>query len=511
MVSLLAAFAIALPVPPLRAQTLNLPNLGDESAAVLTPQMERKIGEGFYRELRRDPSFLDDFEVSGYVQELGQRLIAAGPEPGLGVEFFVLKDPQINAFAMLGGWIGVNSGLIIASESESEAASVLGHEIGHLTQKHLARGFSAGQRSSIASLVASALCLLAARSNPQVAGGCLMGAQAASVQSQLAYSRDFEREADRVGFDILRKGGFDVAAMPVFFERLQRSTRILDSNAPAYVRSHPLTTERIADVRNRAQGAAYRQVAGSLTFHLVRAKLRAMTDDTIDGSRDAVRFFTTQIEDKTYLDASAAYLGLAYAYLQAKNVAAAQAAFARLPKGVSHPMFDALAARIRVAAGDAEGALALLRAAAKRHAGSRAMQWQLIEVLQTVGKHDEALALLRDQAQLYRPDPKVYELQAKSYAATGKRLAQHQAFGEHYALLGALQPAIEQYQLARCSGEGDFYQLSIIDARIRTLWQTLLSERAEQSGGARKPPAGPGESLERGRPGIEQGIPNRCN
>ena len=527
------ALAAAVPVST-TAHAQNLPNLGDESAAALSPQMERKIGEGIYRELRRDPSYVEDAEVAGYVQDMGQRLLAAGPEPGMSVEFFVLQDAQINAFALLGGYIGVNSGLIVAAESESEAASVLGHEIGHLTQKHIARGVAAGQRSSMATLVMSAFCLLAARSNPQVAGGCLMAGQAAGVQSQLAYSRDFEREADRVGFDILNKGGFDVSAMPVFFERMQRSTRILESNAPAYVRSHPLTTERIADVRNRvqgrggqggaqgglqsgAQGGIYRQRADTLTFHLVRAKLRATADATVDGVRDSVKYFRTQLDDKTLAHPAAAYYGLAQAYLQGRDVAAAQAAFARIANPASHPMFETLAARIRRAAGDNDGALALLHAAIKRHAAApaaaafqaRALQFEMIDALQAAGKHAEALPLLRDQAQLYRTDPRVQQLLAKSYAATGKRLAQHQALGEHYALLGALQAAIEQYQLARCSGEGDFYQLSIIDARIRILWDSLLSERGDQAGG-RQPPSGEGSSAPRGPPRVEQGVPTRC-
>ncbi len=518
------AVTAAVPVST-SAHAQNLPNLGDESAAALSPQMERKIGEGIYRELRRDPSYVEDAEVAGYVQDMGQRLLAAGPEPGMSVEFFVLQDAQINAFALLGGFIGVNSGLIVAAESESEAASVLGHEIGHLTQKHIARGVAAGQRSSMATLVASAFCLLAARSNPQVAGGCLMAGQAAGVQSQLAYSRDFEREADRVGFDILNKGGFDVSAMPVFFERMQRSTRILESNAPAYVRSHPLTTERIADVRNRVQGGVqgglqggtYRQRADPLTFHLVRAKLRATADTTVDGVRDAVRHFRMQLDDKTLAHPAAAYYGLAQAHLQGRDVAAAQAALARIANPASHPMFETLAARIRRAAGDNDGALALLRAAIKRHAAapaaaafqSRALQFEMIDALQASGKHAEALPILSDQAQLYRSDPKVQQLLAKSYAATGKRLAQHQALGEHYALLGALQAAIEQYQLARCSGEGDFYQLSIIDARIRILWDSLLSERADQTGG-RQPAPGEGGSAQRGPPRVEQGTPTRC-
>ena len=522
----LAALALALPAPSLTppAHAQNLPNLGDESAAVLTPQMERKIGEGFYRELRRDPSFLDDAEVTAYLQELGARLLAAGPEPAMSVEFFVIKDRQINAFAMLGGYIGVNSGLITASESESETASVLGHEIGHLTQKHIARGFAAGKRSSMVSLVASALCLLAARSNPQVASGCLVASQAGAVQSQLAFSREFEREADRIGFDILDKGGFDVAAMPVFFERLQRSTRILESNAPSYVRSHPLTTERIADTRNRVQrgefaagqsserggrSTGYRAQAESLTFHLVRAKLRAGADDSIDGTRDVIKHFTTLIESRAGVYEAANYLGLAYAHLQAKNPAAARAAFARIANSAAHPMYAALDARIRRAAGDAAGALAVLRNALNRHSSSRALQLEVIESLQEAGRHAEALALLTGQLQLYRSDPKLHELQSKSYAAEGKRMAQYQALGEYFVLLGSLPSAIEQFQLARCTGEADFYQSSILDSRIRTLWQRLLDERAGEEGAGRTPASAESGGAPR-RPGVAQGMPTRC-
>ena len=509
------AVLLALPGPlmlgsaPAHAQ--NLPNLGDESAAVLSPQMERKIGEGYYRELRRDPSYLDDREITAYVQDIGYRLIAAGPDPRMDVEFFVIKDQQINAFAMLGGFIGINSGLIMAAQTESEMASVIGHEIGHLTQKHIARSFSAGQRASIAALVASALCLLAVRSNPQGAGTCLTGAQAAQVQTQLAYSRDFEREADRVGLDILNQGGFDVSAMPVFFERMQRAYRLYDSNAPVYVRSHPLTTERIADVQNRVQTLRPRAHADNLAFQLVRAKLRATMDESVDGARAAVKFFTAQTAEKTYTSATAAYLGLSYAHLLTKNVAAAETAFARIgrgPNSAAHPMLDTLSARIRQAAGDNEGAVKLLRASAARYPQLRHVQLSLVDGLQTAGRHDEALTLLREQMQLYRTDPKVFEMQAKSFAATGKRMAQHQALGEHYVLLGALQPAIEQFQIARCEGDGDFYQQSIIDARIRTLWESLIAERTDQQNAAQQAPSD--GSRRRGPPSIAQGVPGRC-
>ena len=517
--ALLTAAVFAAPAPlsvapllmPVQAHAQNLPNLGDESANALSPQMERKIGEGYYRELRRDASYLDDPEAIAYVQELGYRLIAAGPEPSMSVEFFVIKDQQINAFAMLGGYIGVNSGLIMAAQTESEVASVMGHEIGHLTQRHIARSVSAGQRASIASMVASALCLLAARSNPQGAGACLTGAQAAQVQSQLAYSRDFEREADRVGLDILNKGGYDVSAMPVFFERLQRATRVYDSNAPVYVRSHPLTTERIADVQNRVQTMRPRAYADSLGFFLLRAKLRATADESVDGARDAVKFFTSQLDDKSGANQIAASFGLAYARLTAKDAAGATAALARIPRAVTHPLIDTLTSRIRVLAGDTQGALKLLRDSAARVGAPRYVQLALIETLQTAGRHEETLELLRDQAQRFRSDPRVFELLSKSYAATGKRTLQHQSMGEHFVLLGSIQPAIEQFQIARCAGDGDFYQQSILDARIRTLWAGLIAERTDQQNeAARQPPQGPDGARRRGPLGIEQGVSARC-
>jgi beta-barrel assembly-enhancing protease len=258
------------------------------------------------------------------------------------------------------------------------------------------------------------------------------------------------------------------------------------------------------------QNLRARAHADNLAFQLVRAKLRATMDESIDGARSAVNFFTTQTTQKTYTSIAAAYLGLSYAHLLSKNVVAAEAAYARIPRGaigVSHPMIDTLAARIRQTAGDNDGAVKLLRASAARYPQLRHVQLSLVDGLQSAGRHDEALALLREQAQLYRTDPKVFEMQAKSYAATGKRMAQHQALGEHYVLLGALQPAIEQFQIARCEGDGDFYQQSIIDARIRTLWETLVADRTEQQKAADQ---GPADGARRRPPSIAQGVPGRC-
>jgi len=253
-----------------------LPDLGDVSQATISPQQERQIGEQSMFEIRADKSYLDDAEVSDYLNQLGYQLVANSNEPGQEFEFFALNDNTINAFAMPGGFIGVNTGLILTAQSESELASVLSHEIAHVTQHHLARMVAGQKFDSIASMAAIAVAILAARSNPDAAQATIAGAQAGAIQRQLNFTRTHEEEADRIGLATLQKAGFDIRAMPAFFERLQKATRLLEGNMPSWLRTHPITSDRIADIASRVQQTPYRLVADSRSFHLVRAKLQAM-------------------------------------------------------------------------------------------------------------------------------------------------------------------------------------------------------------------------------------------
>jgi predicted Zn-dependent protease len=160
---------------------------------------------------------VQDIEVTAYLQALGMRLVSGSPDNQLKFNFFVVQDNSINAFAMPGGVVGVHTGLILASNSESELASVLGHEIGHVTQHHLARMLAAQKGDTFKNIAGMALAILVARANPQLASGALTTASAVGVQSQLDYTREHEREADRIGLQILDSGGFDVRAMPAMF------------------------------------------------------------------------------------------------------------------------------------------------------------------------------------------------------------------------------------------------------------------------------------------------------
>ena len=464
-VALLSALLIAL--PPASAQ-MALPDLGGTADSTLTPQVERSIGEQVMADIRyHDPSYLDDPEVNEYLNQLGGRLVAVAPDVRQAFEFFAIRDPSVNAFALPGGFIGVNTGLITSSASESELASVMAHEIAHVTQRHIARMASEQEKMQIPMMAAMIAAILLGGSRPDLAAGAAAAVQGVGVQSQISYTRGFEREADRVGFQILAKAGFDPRAMAAFFEKLQRSTAVMDDGSvPGYLRTHPMSIERMSDAQNRAEHLRYKQTPDSLEYQLVRAKLRADSGDP----HDETIYFAALLRDRCYASEIATRYGLARAELRGRKLAAAQADLERLRAAkATSPMIDMLAADIRRAAGDDAGALAVLEAARTRYPQNRALLYADVETLLALGRNEQALSTLAEPLRLYKSDPQLRALQAKTYAALGKRLLQHQAQAEVYVLQGSLPAAIEQLELARGAGDGDFYQLSQVDARLRDL------------------------------------------
>ncbi len=472
--SLFLALALAA-APGARAQTL--PDLGESAQTELTPQQERRVGDSIMRDIRRDPDFISDPEVADYVQQVGFRLVAASPESRRHFEFFVVRDRTVNAFAMPGGYIGVHTGLLLAAQTESEFAGVLAHELAHVLQRHLARQFEAQAKATHLSLLAFALSVLAASSNPQAAQAGIVAAQAAPAAVFLNYSRDFEREADRVGYQILEASGYDTAGMPGFFERLQKSTRLYENNAPVYVRTHPLTTERLADMQNRQATAPYRQRPDSHEFQLVRAKLRAA-----DGrAEDAVAFFRTALAERRFADEAAVRYGYAAALARARDFKAADAEITAVRKTARpHPMYETLAARIKAGAGDLAGADRILAAASQTYPDFFAIKSDRAEILQRLGREKEAVALLDELAKRRPGDAQLYQMLAKSYAALGARTQQHRALAEAYYLQGSVPAAIEQLQFAQAAGDSDFYTLSAIDARLRELKRIQVEELKER-------------------------------
>ena len=469
---LLAALPL---VPPVARAQQGLPELGDASSSVLSPQMERKIGESVMRDIRfNHPSYVDDPEINEYLNVLGYRLLSAIPGARLDFEFFAVREASINAFAFPGGFVGMHTGLLSAADNESEVASVLAHEIAHVTQRHIARLFGAQQQIQLPTMIAMAAAILAARTRPDLAGGAVMAAQGAAIQGQLAYTRDFEREADRIGFQTLQAAGFDVRAMPTFFEKLQRFTRVTDDGkAPGYLRSHPLTADRIADAQNRTQNAPYRQDADSLEFHLVRAKLRADAGE----AREVAAYFRSALADRRFANETAARYGLASALLRNRQAGEAKAELASLQAGAPrNPMIDMLVARVLQANGETTEALARIKDGLARNPHYRPLLYAQINALLEAKRTPEALDVVNEQLRLTPRNPTLRGLQAKAYALLGKRLQQHQAQAEVYLLQGSLPAAVEQLQMAQSAGDGNFYELSVVDARLKELRAQLAAE-----------------------------------
>ncbi len=470
--NLLAVILLAVPA----ALAEGLPDLGDRAQSVFTPAQEKRLGEDIMREIRADSSYYDDAEVTDYVTRVGNRLLSRGTTTRQSFEFFMVRDPQINAFALPGGYIGVHTGLLLAAQSESELAGVMAHEIAHITQRHIARMISQQQGSQWLSIATLVVAILAARANSQVGEAAAAFGQAAAIQSQLNYSRDYEREADRVGLQLLDKAGYDPRGMELFFERLQRATRFYEG-APSYLRTHPLTHERIADIQNRAQDLPYRQVPDTLEFHLMRAKLKA----EFDSPRDVVTFYRDNLAERRFLSEAGSRYGLVVGLMRSKDHAGARRELATLRAQVKgNANIEALACRTHIAAGEQDAAFACYREALRQHPAHRALVYDYADALLIARQPDAALKVVEPRMQTHAEDHRLYLLQSRAYALQNKRFAHHRAQGEAYARMGNLSGAVEQLQIALKAGESDFYQLSATEARLRQL-RALDAERRKES------------------------------
>lgn len=481
---MLVAFALAAqPIVPARfAQPANaqtLPDLGDESQALFTPAQERKLGESVVRQIRAQGAYLEDPEVNDYLNELGQRLVLAVPDSKQDFEFFAVADPSINAFALPGGYVGVNTGLILLTQTESELASVLAHEITHVTQHHFTRSLAGQQRSLLYAIAALAVAIAASRaggsSSGQAANAAIASAQAISMQSQLNYTRENEFEADRIGFQRLDAAGFDDSGMAALMQRLQKQSRFSESNIPSYLRTHPITYERIAEAQARAQGKPYRQVQDSLEFHLVRALLKSYTGTP----REAVVYFDESLKEHKFNSEIAARYGLVASLLRADDLKRAKIELATLAKiAPPHPMIEAMTGHVLMESGELDAAITLFASALQRYPNKMQLVYDYPEALLKANRPREAVAFLDRELLRFPENGPLHRLAAQAYADLGKKMQQFRHQGEYYAWQGDLRSAVFQYEQASKAADGDFYQASVVEARLRTLRRELAEQQA---------------------------------
>jgi predicted Zn-dependent protease len=425
--------------------------------------MERQIGEQSMFQIRSDKNYMDDAEIADYLNQLGGRLVSNSPEPGDSFEFFAINDNSINAFALPGGFVGINTGLIQLTRSESELASVMSHEIAHVTQHHYAHMVSGTQYDSLAALAALAVAILAARNSPDTANAAIIGTQAGAMQHQLNFTRQNEREADVVGLSILEKSGFDTRAMPLFFERMQKATQMVEGNIPSYLRDHPVTHERIAYVEDRVQQFPYHLVPDSLEFQLIRARLIAFQKE----SDEAVAYFDSALGSKKFGNPIAQRYGLVLALLRNHQPQRAEQEFAVLHRqSPLNATIETLGGRIKQLDKQNRDIFAFYRTALKNFPEHHALIYDYAELLLQDQQYKEAIKLLEEQVNRDGNDPKLYELEARAYAALNKPQEEHHMLAYYHILHGDLQGTIIQLELAKQSGN-DYYQLSTIETELK--------------------------------------------
>ena len=478
-----------------------LPDLGDPSSASLSPDMEKRLGDRIMREIRSDPQYVSDPLLIDYLNSLAYRLAQAARRLNIsgsngagtfatGFELFGVRDSSINAFALPGGYIGVHTGLLVQSESESELASVLGHEMGHVMQRHIARGVNNQSQSMWIALASMVLAGLAATRSPDAAAALMMGGQGAAVANRLSFSRGAEREADRVGFQIMTGAGFDPQAMPDFFMRLQRVMGMSENSLPAYVQTHPLTSERIADMQDRVRHVAPHKVPSTPEYEFARARARVLQETTPNDIQNVRAAFQAQLSGTSGVRLPAIHYGIAFAEQRLGRYAAAEQELAEarrlygnLPNASSgSPMLDVMQIELSRLQGRAPQALAQAQASMRTFPLSHAVALAYADTLLAAGRLDEAVTFLRQRTREETTRSEWWGLLARAYARQGKRLQQHQAMAEKYAMDGSYQAAIEQLQIARKSGDGDFYTLSEVDARLHQLERQFREDKQDSKG-----------------------------
>lgn len=488
---------------PAAAQETALPELGSSAGELITPQQEAQYGAYTLYQLRQMNLLLEDPLVEAWLQTMGHRLGASSDNPKQPYTFFMLRERQINAFATLGGYIGMNSGLVLTARSEDEVAGVLGHEISHVTQRHVVRSVERAKKEQIPIMLAALGMVIAAQS----AGGdsassddatmaAVVGSQALMMQRQIDYTRANESEADRIGIQTLNRAGYDVDALGDFFARMESAGRANSGGytAPDYLRTHPVTATRISEARDRAQKIKQETSTPSVgtragnnpllpdfaqahaarpgegigrDFPWVKERLRVLSAASpgaaITEYRRGVDGFESQPTD-------AQKYGLALAYIGHRQGGAAEALLG--PLYTAHPdnLYIALA-RAEAAQVSANPALAQTRyeQLMRHYPGNRAV---ILSYAGFLLEQDDAAQARRAQDVLRRlaagtgEDVVFQRIMARAYELSGNRLRAAEVYAEVSFLNGRVDDAIGQLAALLKHDELDYYQRARIEARI---------------------------------------------
>ena len=452
------------------AEEINLPNIGSSAAGILQAE-EESTGEAVIRNIRRAGGLIDDPLLINYLNSVGFKLISSRPETGTNFHFYLINDNTINAFALPGGYIGVNYGLFLTAESEDELASVIAHEIAHVTQRHHAR-YSDRGNTNIPVVAAIIAAMILGSQDSEIGEAVFASAAGITAQQQLNFSRGNEQEADNIGIALLSAAGFNPASMARFFEQLDKKSRLYGSQAPEFLQTHPVTVSRIAGAQNRAENLPKKSPVDQAAYLLMRTRILVMTHNAPE---KLIAEFESQLTSTRSDIAQAARYGLVLIHLKTGNLARAQALLQPLLNSANIKLPFILAqADIYKELKQTKTAQNYFQRYLDLYPSNSALIYGYARFLLAEKKFYPARELLRKFYRDGEKAPELFQYLSMAEAGLGNQIAAYEALSEHYYLIGHTPQAITQLQIALKHKEKiDFLQMSRIEARLIELQDEL--------------------------------------
>jgi predicted Zn-dependent protease len=459
-----------------------LPELGNSASNVLSNAEEREYAESLIRQMRAYELLIEDPLINDFFSDMGFNLVSRSDQPEAAFSFVVLDQEVINAFAAPGGVIALHSGLILLADTQDEVAGVLSHEIAHITQLHMYRAFEKGKTMNVIAMLAMLGLILASGGDGQVVTGAVMGAQAAAAQAQINFTRHNEVEADRVGIRTLAAAGYDPQGMADFFSRMGQTSRANGEGPPEFLRTHPVSVNRIAEAKSRIQNLPPVEAAEGQQFYIVQARLRALLEKD---PNKAIKHFKTELE-KPLTDArkNGNLYGLAIARQRNAEYDKAGAILSDLlEKEPSRLAFQLQMADLHLKSGQHEQAISALSDLYQSFPGNKAIALEYGRALLEQNKPElaeTASVVLRQQLVKGENDPALYALYAQAANIAGDEVRSTEAIAESYYQRGGTEEAITQLERLSRQTDLDYYQRARVSARLMEL-RIEVGETNEQA------------------------------
>ncbi|WP_372965428.1 M48 family metalloprotease [Marinobacter sp.] len=457
--------------PSLNAQSANLPSFGG-SGGLIAGQQEASIGQQVMTSIRRSAPQIEDPLVYDYLNNIIYRLVPSAPLDNRNLSLVLIDSPALNAFAVPGGVVGVNGGLFLNAATEQQFASVLAHELAHLSQRHFARRMEQNETSApltLAGMIAGIV--LSAVTQSDIGIAAIAGTQALALQNMLAYSRAHEQEADRVGMDILASAGMDPRGMPEMFEIMMRQNRLQGNQMPEYLSTHPLTQSRVADTQNRAEQYPSKRVQDGQEYHLMRSRLQVHYANSAEA---AVEIFESYLNRDDVQHHDAIRYGLAVAYQQNKQlVNAEQILRDLLDKNPGRITFQVTLAEVLADQKRYEDARTLLQSALARNPGNYPITWSLANIEIADGNGAAAANYLKDLSRQRPSGDQIWLRLAEAEGMARNIVGVHRARAEYEVLMGNLRSAQRQLRQAQEKLPAGSAERQVVNERLSDIASRL--------------------------------------